>query len=120
MLKLLWMEDTVKGVSTPELIGPCHINAHIRVISTESSPELSSSFAEGDGRTLIFSQQEMWPAKQAADHLNWESSPGRRLIAFPKRTLERHKVVPQGGDEEVLVPCHVRPALLEGFVGRWP
>jgi hypothetical protein len=119
MLKLLWMEDPVKGVFSVEFIGPCHINADIRLISTERSPDLSSTLAEGDGRTPIFSQQEMGPAKQAADHLNWESSSVGRLTAFPKGTFHCHKMVPQGGDEAVLVPCPVSPTAFEGFVGTW-
>jgi hypothetical protein len=73
MLKLLCMEDPVKGVFPLEFIGPCHIDADIRLISAESGPDFSSTLAEGDGRTPIVSQQEMGPAKQAADHLNGES-----------------------------------------------
>jgi len=120
MVKLLWMEDPVKGVFTVKFIGPCHINADIRLISTKSSPDFSSTLAERDGRTLIFSQQEMGPAKQAADHLNWESSSVGRLTAFPKRTFHRQKVIPQGGDEAVLVPCPVPLKSLGGFGGTWP
>jgi hypothetical protein len=56
MLKLLCMEDPVKGVFSLEFIGPCHIDADIRLISTESGPNFSSPLAEGDGRTPIFSQ----------------------------------------------------------------
>jgi hypothetical protein len=119
MLKLLWMEDPVKGVFSLEFIGSCHINADIGLIPTESRPDFSASFAEGDGRTPNFSQQEMGPAKQAADHLNGESSSVGRLTAFPKRTFHRHKVIPQGGDEAVLVLCPVKPAPIEGFVGTW-
>jgi hypothetical protein len=110
MLNLLWMEDPVKGVFSVEFIGPCHINADIRLISTESSPDFSCTLAEGDGRTPIFSQQEMGPAKRAAYHLNWESISVGRLTVFPKRTFHRHKMIPQGGDE----------AVLEGFGGTWP
>jgi hypothetical protein len=90
MLKLLWMEDPVKGVFSLEFIGPCHINADIRLIATESSPGFSSTLAEGDGRTPIFSQQEMGSAKQAADHLNWENRSVGRLTTFPKRAFHRH------------------------------
>jgi len=117
MLKLLWMENPVKGVFSLEFIGPCHINADIRLISAESSPDFSSTLAEGDGRTPIFSQQEMGPAKQAAYHLNWESSSVGGSTVFPKRTFHSHKVIPQGGDEAVLVPCPVRPTPFEGLVG---
>jgi hypothetical protein len=52
--------------------------------------------------------------------LNWESSSIRGLTAFPKRTFHSHKVIPQGGDEAVLVPCPVRPTPFEGFGGTWP
>jgi hypothetical protein len=120
MLKLLCMEDPVKGVFSLEFIGPCHIDANIKLISTESSPDFSSTLAEGDGRTPIFSQQEMGPAKQAAYHLNWENSSVGGLTGFPKRTFHSHKVIPQGGDEAVLVPCSARPASFEGFGGTWP
>jgi hypothetical protein len=119
MLKLVWMEDSVKGVLSVEFIGPCHINADIRLISTESSPDFSSILAEGDGRAPNFSQQEMGPAKQASDHLNGVSSSVGRLTAFPKRTFHRHKVIPQGGYEAVLVPCPVRPTPFVGFGGTW-
>jgi hypothetical protein len=119
MLKLLWMEDPVKGVFSLEFIGPCHINADIGLIATESRPDVSSALAEGDGRAPIFSQQQMGSAKQAADHLNWESRSVGRLTTFPKRAFHRHKVIPQGGDEAVLVSCHGRPTPFEGFVGTW-
>jgi hypothetical protein len=118
------MEDTVKGVISLEFsfefIWPCHINADIRLISTKSSPEVSSAFAEGDGRPQISSQQELGSAKWAADHLKWKGSSVGRLTAFPKRSFHHHKVVPQGGDEVVLVPCLIRPKPFEGFGGRWP
>ena len=29
MLKLLWVEDPVKGVFSLEFIGPCHIHSHL-------------------------------------------------------------------------------------------
>jgi hypothetical protein len=120
MLKLLWMEDPVKGVFSLEFIGPCHIDADIGLISTESSPGSSSTVAEGDGRTPIFSQQEMWPAKQVADYLNWESSSVGRLAASPKGTVHRrNKVIPQGGDKAVLILCPVRLTPFEGFSGTW-
>src|SRR5512141_356444 len=92
-----------------KFIGPCHINADIRPISTESTPDFSSTPAEGDGRTPIFSQQEMGPAKQAVFHLNGGSSSVVRLPAFRKWTFHSPKVIPQSGDEAVLVPCPVRP-----------
>jgi hypothetical protein len=120
MLKLLCMEDPVQGVFSLEFIGPCHINADIRLISTESSPDFSSTLAEGDGRTPIFSQQEVGPAKQVPYHPNWESSSAGGLTTFPKRTFHRHKVIPQGGDEAVLVPCLVRTTPFAGFGGTWP
>jgi hypothetical protein len=116
MLKLLWMEDPVKGVFSVEFIGPCRIDADIGLISTESSPDVSSILAEGDGRPTIVSQQEMGPAKQASDHLNGESSPVGSLTAIPERTSHRRKVFPQGADEAVPLPCPVCPTPFEGFV----
>jgi hypothetical protein len=120
MLKLLCMEDQVKRVFSLEFIGPCDIDADIGFISTESGPDFSSTLAEGDGGTPIFSKQEMGPAKQVADHLNWESSSVGGLTGFPKRTFHRHKVIPQGRDEAVLVPCPVCSTSFEGFGGTWP
>jgi hypothetical protein len=98
MLKLLGMEDPVKGVFSLEFIGPGHIDADLRLIATEGGPDFSSAFAEGDGRTLIFSQKEMGPPERAADHLNWESISVGGWRAFPKRTFHRHKMIPQDGD----------------------
>jgi hypothetical protein len=119
MLQLLWLEDPVRGLFSLEFIRPCHIDADIRLISTESSPDFSSTPAEGDGRTLIVSQQEMGPAKQAADHLNGESSSVGRWTGFPKRTFHRYKVIPQAGDEAVLFPCAVCPASFLSFGATW-
>jgi len=70
MLKLLRMKDPVKGVFSVKFIGPRRIDADIGLISTESGPQSSAFLAEGDGRTPIVSQQEMGPAKRAADDLN--------------------------------------------------
>jgi hypothetical protein len=120
MLKLLCMEGPVKGVFSLEFIGPCHIDADLRLISTESGPDFSSTLAERDGRTPIFSQQEMGPPERAADHLNWESSSVGRLKAFPKRTFHRHKMIPQDGDQAVLVPCPVCSTSFQGFGPTWP
>jgi hypothetical protein len=119
MFKFLWMEDPVKGVFSVEFIGSCHVDADIGLVSTEGSPDSSSTVAEGDGRTPIFSQQETGPAKQAAYHLNWESSSVEGLAASPTRTFRSRKMIPQGGDEAVLVPCPVRPTPFEGFTGAW-
>ncbi len=113
------MEDPVKGVSSPEFIGPCHINADIAIIATESSPDLPSTLAEGDGRAPNFSQQEMGPAKQATEQLYGESISVGRLTALPKWTPLCHKVPPQGGDESVLVLCPVSPAPIEDVAGAW-
>jgi hypothetical protein len=81
------MEDPVKGVFSAEFICSCHIDADIRLIPTESNPDFSSTLAEGDGRTPASSQKEIGPAKQVAYHLNGESNPIGRLIAFPKRAF---------------------------------
>jgi len=115
MLKLVNTENPVNGVFSLEFIGSCHIDADLRPISTESGPDFSSTLAEGDGRTLIFSHLEMGLAERTADHLNWESSSGREMTVLPKRTFRRHKMIPQDGDEMVLVFFPVRSASLEGF-----
>src|ERR1700690_1554000 len=70
MVKLLWMEYPGQGIFCVEFIGLCHINANIRLISRENSPDFSSTFAEGNSRAPVFSQQEMGSAKQVPDHLN--------------------------------------------------
>jgi hypothetical protein len=93
MFKLLWMEDPVKRVSSLEFIGLCDIDADIGLVPAESSPDSSSTTAEGDGRTPIFSQQKMGPAKQTADHLNLKSSSAGGLTAFPRRPFHRHKMI---------------------------
>jgi hypothetical protein len=79
----------------------------------------ASTLAEGDGRTPIVSQQEMGPAKQAADHLKWEIRAVGRWTGFPKRAFRRYKVIPQSGNEAVLVLCAACPASFEGFGGTW-
>jgi hypothetical protein len=59
MLKLLCMEDPVKGVFISEFIGPCHIDADIKLVPTEGGPDFPSPLAEGDGGTPICTQPEM-------------------------------------------------------------
>jgi hypothetical protein len=115
MFKLFRMEDPVKGVFSPEFIAPCHINTDIGIISGESGPDFFSTFAEGNGRTKIFSHQEMGPAKRAACHPDWGSGSAERLAAMPDRTFHRHKVIPQGGDEEVLAGFGVTCATCESL-----
>jgi hypothetical protein len=94
MLKLVWMEDPVKRVFSLEFIGPCHIDPDVTLVSTESSPDFSTTLAEGDSRAPISSQQEMGLAKRSADHLNRESRSVVGLAAFPKRTFHSRMVVP--------------------------
>lgn len=120
VLKLLGMEDPVKGVFSSEFIGAGHIDADLRLISTESGPDFSSTFAEGDGRTAICSQQKMRPPERATGHLNGESRSGGGWRAFPRRTFPRHQMIPEAGDQAVLVPGPVRPASFEGFGGTGP
>jgi hypothetical protein len=118
MLKFSWVEDPVKGVFSLKFIGSYHINAYVRFIATESSPDFSSTLTEGDSGTPILSQQELGPAKQAVYQLNWDSSSiAALMIALPKRAFRRNKVIPQSGGEPVFVVCPNRPATLEGFFG---
>jgi hypothetical protein len=102
MLKLFCVEDPADGVFPLEFVGACHIDADIKLISTEGSPDSSSTLAEGDGRTPVFSHHEMGPAKRAMDHLNRVDSFVGGLTRFPWRTFHSHKVMPQGGDEAVV------------------
>ena len=74
MLKLFCMEDPLKGVFSLEFIWTCHIDAYLRLISTEGGPDSSSTLAEGNSRPPMLSQQEMGLAKRVVDHLNRESS----------------------------------------------
>jgi hypothetical protein len=103
MLDLVVIEHPVKGVFLLEFIGPRHIDADIGPVPAEGGPDVSSTFTEGDGRAPIFSQQEMWPAKRAADHVNGESSSVGGMKAFPKRAFQRHQVIPQDRYQAVLV-----------------
>ena len=103
MLKLLVIEHPVKGVFLLEFIGPRHIDAYIGLIPTEGGPDVSSTFTEGDSRAPVFSQQEMWPAKLAADHVNGESISVGGRKAFTKRASHRHQVIQQNRYQAVLV-----------------
>jgi len=103
MLKLLVIEHPVKGVFLLEFIGPRHIYADIGPIPAEGGPDVSSTFTEGDGRTPVFSQLEMRPAKLAVDHANGESSSVGGMKAFTKRAFHRHQVIPQDRYQTVLV-----------------
>jgi hypothetical protein len=94
MLKLFRMEDAAKGIFPVEFIGTSHIDADMGLISTESSPDSSSTLAERDGRTPIFSHQETGPAKRAVYHPNGENSSVGGLIAFTKRIFNSREVIP--------------------------
>jgi len=119
MLQLLVMKDPVYGVLALEFIGRCHIDANIGLVPTKSGPDFPSTLAEGDGPALIFSQQETGPAEPVADHMNWESSSIGRMPVFPEGTFQRHSVIQQDGDQDILVSCPVRPASFEGFAITW-
>jgi len=105
LLKLVCMEDPVNGVVSLEFIGPCHVDAYLRLISAESGPDLSSALAEGDGRTPGGPHQEMGLPERAADHLKGERSPVGGMTVFPERTFHRCKMTPQDGDETVSGPA---------------
>src|SRR5208283_829611 len=62
---------------------------------------------------------EVGPPEQAADHLNWESSIVGGMVVVPGRTFHRRKMIPQDGDETVLVSFPGRSASCEGFGGTW-
>jgi len=119
MVKLFRMEDPVKGVVSLEFIGPCHIDADVGLISRERGPDISTTLAEGDGRTPRFSHQKLGSAKLAGYHLNREISFVGSMTAFPERTSPSHKVIPQGGDEAKLGFFSVRPMSFGGFGGKW-
>jgi len=74
MLKLFRMEHPLKGVFSLEFIGPRHIHADLRIISTKGGPDPSSTLAEGNSRPPMLSQKELGLAKRVVDHLNRESS----------------------------------------------
>ncbi|OGW26972.1 MAG: hypothetical protein A2X56_06685 [Nitrospirae bacterium GWC2_57_13] len=115
MVKLLWMEDPVKGVFSLEFIGPCRINADIRPICTESGPDFSSTLAEGDGRTPLFSQQEMGPAEQAADDLNRESGSVGETTVRPGRTFHPRKMLQQNRYQMNLICRPACSVTCDGF-----
>jgi hypothetical protein len=119
MVQLFRLEDPVKGVFSLEFLEPCRIDTDIGLISGECGPDSSSSLTEGDGRTPIFSQLEMGPAKRAAYQPNGDSSFAGGLALFRKMTFHRRTVTPQGGDEAVLGPCPALPLPVEGLIGAW-
>jgi hypothetical protein len=101
MVQLMSMEDPVHGVFSLEFIGFGHIDANIRLISTEGGPDFSTTLAAGDGRAPIFSQLEKGPAQRVVDHLDRDSRAVGGLIAFPRRTFSCHhchQVIPQAGN----------------------
>jgi hypothetical protein len=98
MLKLLCMKDPMEGVFSPKFVGPCHVDANIGPIPTKGGPDFPSTFAEGDSRPPMLTQQEMGLAKRASDHLNRVSDFVGGLTEFPKRAFHRRKMIPQDGD----------------------
>ena len=119
MLKLLCIEDPVKGVFSPEFGGLCHVDAHIGLIPTEGGPDLPSTFAEGDGWPPMGTQHEMGLAQRVADHLNRELRSVGGKAGCPERAAHRHKVIPQDGDQAVPGFFSVRLMSLGGFGVTW-
>jgi hypothetical protein len=107
MVKLCWQEDPVQGVFSLKFIGPCHVDADVSPISTKGGPDLSATLAEGDGRSWVFAQQELWPAQQTTYQPYRQCLYGGGLTALPTRISRERKVIPQGGDEAV--PNFVAP-----------
>ena len=119
MLKLPVMENPVKGVFLLEFIGPRHIDTDMGPIPAEGGPDVSATFAEGDGRAPMISQQELGPAQRAADYVNGESGSGGGMKAFPKRAFHRRQVIPQDRYQAVPVSRPVHPICFEDFGGTW-
>jgi hypothetical protein len=110
MLELPVMKDPVTGIFSLKFISRCHIDADIGRIPAKSGPNFPSTFAEGDGRAPISSQQKMGPAERVVDHMNWERSSIERMPVFHRRTFHRRNVIQQEGDQAILVFFPVRPA----------
>jgi hypothetical protein len=104
------MKDPVTGVSSLKFIGRCYIDADIGCIPAKCGPDFPATLAEGDGRTPMFSQQEVRPAEWVADHVNGKRSAFERKPAFPKRTIHPRNVIQQEGDQAILIFFPVRPA----------
>src|SRR5450756_507316 len=119
LLKLLCIKDSVKGVFSLKFGGLCHVDAHIGLIPTEGGPDFPSTFAEGDGRPPMCTQPEMGLAKRIADHLNRERCSVGGKAGCPERTVHRHKMIPQDGDQAVPGFFSIRLIFLGGFGVTW-
>ena len=97
LVKLLYVEDPVHGVSILEFGASGHIDADIRLVAAKCGPDFFARRAEGDGRAPVFSHQEMGPAQRIVDQLNREYDPVGEMGTFPKRTFLRPKVFPEDG-----------------------
>jgi hypothetical protein len=67
MAKLLVMEGSVERIIVREFVRCGRVDADIRSIAAEGGPELPPAFAEGNGRTLAFSQAQLRPAERIMD-----------------------------------------------------
>jgi len=99
MFKLCWLKDPVKGIFPLEFIVPCRIDADISPISAKRGPDPAATLTEGDGRTWIFTQQEMGSAQQTTFQLYRRCLHGGGLTALPTRTFRGRKVIPKTGGE---------------------
>jgi len=93
----------VHGVAFLEFGASGHIDADIRLVSTEGGPDFFARRTEGNSRAPVFSQQEMGPAQRIVDDLNRECETVGEMGAFPKRTFLHPKVFPEDGDEPATV-----------------
>jgi len=119
MLKLPVIEHPVKGVLLLELIATRYIDADIGLIPAEGSPDVSSTFTEGDGRARRFSQQETGPAKGTASQVNGESISMGGMKALPKRAFHRRQVIPQDRYQAVFVSRAACSISFEDSGGTW-
>jgi hypothetical protein len=93
-VKLLYVEDPVRGIAFLEFRASGRIDADIRLVAGEGGPDFFARRAEGDGRTPVFSHQEMGPAQRIVDQLYRECDAIGEKGAFPKRNFPRLKVLP--------------------------
>ena len=97
LVKLLFVEDPVHGVAFLEFSASGHIDTDIRPVATEGGPDFFARLAEGDGRSPVFSQQEMRPAQRIVDQLNRECDPVGRNGDVSKEDFPSTEGVPRGG-----------------------
>ena len=102
LAKFWCVENPLCRVAFRKFGAASHINADIRVVASDGGPDFIARSGEGNGRSSMFSKQEIGSAERIGTDLNWVGDAVGKMESFAKKYSLRQKIFPEDGDKPVM------------------